>query len=540
MDSSSSPSTSKRKRTVLSVEKKLEILSKLEKGETGVCLARFYNVGTATITDIKKNRESLMIFASQMDTEEGPKRRKTMKMSQNETLDDALSKWFIQRRSLGQPISGPLLCEKALDFNEKLGGSSNFKASTGWLEKFKNRHGIRQLQIQGEALSANSDAAEKFKLTIGNYIEEGGYSRDDIYNADESGLNWRSLPRKSLASRQETSACGFKVSKDRVTIMTCANASGTHKLPLLVIGKAKNPRCFKNIKNLPVSYKSQKSAWMDLKLFCDWFKNDFIKSVKKWRKDKGKDGKVLLLLDNAPSHPSVDVLNSFDPNFVVMFLPPNVTALIQPMDQGVIEKLKRLYRKNMLKSLLLLDDNSEINVASFPKTLNLKHCCFMVADAWELLTEENLKRAWNKLLSLETDSEETIEAQNISEFNEFFSNIPGFADCDADDAIDWINSDANDPGYQLLNDEEIISSVTNLTENDDENESEDECLDETKKVSNSEAFNAFEIGLEWYAQQEECSCTQLLLLRRMRNLAAKKRIDAIFQSKITKFMPKKS
>ncbi|GFU65059.1 jerky-like protein [Trichonephila clavipes] len=53
--------------------------------------------------------------------------------------------------SKGDPISGPLLREKALKLNEKLGGSADFKASTGWLKNFKSLHGIRELQIEGES-----------------------------------------------------------------------------------------------------------------------------------------------------------------------------------------------------------------------------------------------------------------------------------------------------------------------------------------------------------------------------------------------------
>ena len=66
---------------------------------------------------------------------------------------------------------------------------------------------------------------------------------------------------------------GTKKAKDRVTINACANASGTIKLPLLLIGKAKNPRCFRNLKKeaLPVVYGSQKNAWVDRDIFSDWF-----------------------------------------------------------------------------------------------------------------------------------------------------------------------------------------------------------------------------------------------------------------------------
>ena len=37
-----------------------------------------------------------------------------------------------------------------------------FKSSTGWLEKFKTRHGIGNLSIQGEKLSAAEETVEPF------------------------------------------------------------------------------------------------------------------------------------------------------------------------------------------------------------------------------------------------------------------------------------------------------------------------------------------------------------------------------------------
>ncbi|KAH8021837.1 hypothetical protein HPB51_018543 [Rhipicephalus microplus] len=35
------------------------------------------------------------------------------------------------------------------------------------------------------------------------------------------------------------------------------------------------------------------------------------------------------------------------------FLPPNTTAIAQPLDQGIIRALKQLYKKNLLRRLLL-------------------------------------------------------------------------------------------------------------------------------------------------------------------------------------------
>ncbi|GFV12263.1 jerky-like protein [Trichonephila clavipes] len=76
-------------------------------------------------------------------------------------------------RSKGDPISGPLLCEKALELNEKLGGSADFNASNGRFKNFKSCHGIRELQIDGESLFGDKKSAYKLKETLLQHMEEG-------------------------------------------------------------------------------------------------------------------------------------------------------------------------------------------------------------------------------------------------------------------------------------------------------------------------------------------------------------------------------
>ena len=57
---------------------------------------------------------------------------------------------------------------------------------------------------------------------------------------DETGLYCRMLPEKTLAARTEKEAAGMKKQKERITLMACSNAAGTHKLPLMFVGKAQN------------------------------------------------------------------------------------------------------------------------------------------------------------------------------------------------------------------------------------------------------------------------------------------------------------
>ena len=115
---------------------------------------------------------------------------------------------------------------------------------------------------------------------------------------------------------------------DCVTILVCANMLGNDKLKLLMIGKSKKPRCFKNINmdTLPVTYWSNQNAWMTGVMFREWVTN--------W--DSVLKRKIILLVDNCPAHPNIGELK----NIRLEFLPANTTSLIQPMEQSVIKNLK--------------------------------------------------------------------------------------------------------------------------------------------------------------------------------------------------------
>lgn len=68
--------------------------------------------------------------------------------------------------------------------------------------------------------------------------------------------------------------------------MPRVNATGNHKLELMLIGKSKNPRCFKNM-NVPLNYKASKNAGQTTSVFKDWFNNLFIHEVSEHLKSKG-------------------------------------------------------------------------------------------------------------------------------------------------------------------------------------------------------------------------------------------------------------
>ncbi|GFU60618.1 hypothetical protein TNCV_1730251 [Trichonephila clavipes] len=78
----------------------------------------------------------------------------------------------------------------------------------------------------------------------------------------------------------------------------------------------------------------------------------------------------------------------------------------------------------------------------------------------------------------------------------------------------------------MLNDDEIVTSVQEESDpvDDETDENEDNNNNEScKDPSNADAFSALETAMEWDEQQSECCLTQVQLLKRIRELAAKKR-----------------
>src|SRR4051794_33766410 len=100
----------------------------------------------------------------------------------------------------------------------------------------------------------------------------------------------------SLCLRKISPPREVKRKQNRVSLVVCANATGTHKITCTLIGKPKSPACIKN-REWPLKYLSQGKAWMDIDTCWKWFNDVFYPEVK-----KRTGRRVLLLLDNAPGH----------------------------------------------------------------------------------------------------------------------------------------------------------------------------------------------------------------------------------------------
>ena len=109
------------------------------------------------------------------------------------------------------------------------------------------------------------------------------------------------------------------------------------KRDLLVIGKSKNPRCFKGVGSLPVDYYPNANAWMTSVIFTDW--------LVKW--DLELKRKIVLLVDNCTAHTN----NSLLKDIKVIFLPANIHRYFGRVTEASKELLKLIIAGKCVREL---------------------------------------------------------------------------------------------------------------------------------------------------------------------------------------------
>ncbi|MGH0119391.1 UNVERIFIED_CONTAM: hypothetical protein FKN15_022526 [Acipenser sinensis] len=145
------------------------------------------------------------------------------------------------------------------------------------------------------------------------------------------------------------------------------------------------------------------------------------------------------------------------------------------------------------------------------KRLTVKDVVYLVADAWQSIEKSTLQNAWKKL-KLGSEKANDVAPNVETEPESAESVFEGFTE---DEIQQWMKCDEADPAYHLLDD--VNGNNSNKREREDED-------NETKAaVSHSEAMECFQKGLDWLEQQPEAETTQLLLVRSLIAMAAKKR-----------------
>jgi hypothetical protein len=392
---------SKRKRVDLDLGTRIRIIECRKQGSSQRELATKFKCSKGQVQRIIEKQDDIQ---KEWNEFSAPKDRKRKRQGKFEDVECKTLEWFREVTAKNIPVSGTLLQEKARAIARDL-SVEEFTASNGWLQRFRQRNNIVFRQICGESADVDQCVVADWKERLPLLLAK--HSAKNIFNMDETGLFFRALPDKSLVEKG-ASAKGGKLSKERLTVALCCSALG-EKIQPPVIGKSEKPRCFKGVKvgSLGIQWSSNRKAWMNSELFIRW-------CDKLNANMRNQDRTILLILDNAPCHPRQHKFS----NLELLYLPPNVTSCLQPLDQGIIRAFKVNYRKHLMRSLLGKIDSA--NTASeLAKGVNVLDACRWVKVAWNEVTPLTISRCFTACGVACAD--ESSPAEDDSDDDEFLS-----------------------------------------------------------------------------------------------------------------------
>lgn len=420
----------KRRRRELNLSEKIKLIREAESSTKPLkTLAETYGIGKSTVSDIIKKKSN---YVAQYEANADSTRQRFKQTLKFQDINSLTWDWFQHAKASKIPISGPLLQEKALLFASIL-QVPDFKASNGWLESWRSRHNIRSMKISGDFAEVSPEIGDDTLSRLPTLCD--GYLPENVYSCDECGFLYRALPDRTLATKKED-CNGGGLSKERFTVIFACSMTG-EKVKPVVIGKTAKPQCFGNIdiSLLPVTWTSNKNAWMTTSVFASWLKDVNSQMLRKKRK-------ILLFLDNATSH-APDIKLS---NITLNFLPAN-TSRLQPFEKGIIRAFKTSYRKHLLHSVIAKADTRN-RVSEVTNSVNVLDAVYMIDRAWNETEEATVTKCFAKAgFPIPTTANDTNDSDedNLHEIAELITQASQSMGLDDIDPNLYINFDDEVP-----------------------------------------------------------------------------------------------
>lgn len=215
-----------------------------------------------------------------------------------------------------------------------------------WVRAFLARHkdllSKRMCQnISKRRAAVSEEVVSTFFENLKTTLE--GVPPSNIVNYDET--NMVDDPKGQLQIFRRGTKHAERImnsSKSATSIMFAVTASGVNLNPYVVYKAERLQQAWLEGGPVDVAYNRTKSGWFDAETFVDWFKKVALAYFRSLPHDEPK----VLIGDNLASHVNHELIPLCEENNIRMvFLVPNATHILQPLDVAVFAPLKKEWRK---------------------------------------------------------------------------------------------------------------------------------------------------------------------------------------------------
>ena len=186
--------------------------------------------------------------------------------------------------------------------------------------------------------------------------------------------------------------------------------------------------------------------------------------------------KIALLIDNCPAHPSTSDLT----NVQLVFLPPNTTSVLQPMDQGVIRSLKAHYRGRVVRWLCRALDKT----TTLPK-IYIVQAMKILVSSWEAVSAQTIVNCFRKT-GIIPEAQNAVITDADEPFSDLKESLQLLHDIDPDmvpksvtpESLIDVDNEVITTAPMTTDDDILRSVTTSQQEQSDEDDDNDEEVEE--------------------------------------------------------------
>ncbi|GFV56809.1 tigger transposable element-derived protein 1 [Trichonephila clavipes] len=196
-------------------------------------------------------------------------------------------------------------------------------------------------------------------------------------------------------------------------------------------------------------------AWMTTAIFTEWFNNCFVPEVEAYMREKSLDFKVLLIVDNAASHPQLKHPNVFN----WYFFPAQYNKSYSAIRSRHNCNFKKYYIKTTYKFILNKLENESLTVKDVWKQFSIFDCLIHVASASAQIRPRTLNACCKKIWPAYVTDNTTTQISTLSD------EIINLAHEIGGDGFNTFSHDNIDelPVDDALSDNDIIDLTLDLT-----------------------------------------------------------------------------